>query len=74
MKAVASYLVESEPLGKGQFGTVHMCYKKEDPKVKYAVKVVQKKNLTPRLFNNLKNEINILAKVKSPNVIELNDI
>lgn len=30
--------------------------------------------LTPRLFTNLKNEINILAKIESPQVIKLHDI
>ncbi len=30
--------------------------------------------LSTRLFENLKNEINILAKINSPNVIKLVDI
>lgn len=30
--------------------------------------------LSARLFENLKNEINILAKINSPNVIKLVDI
>jgi serine/threonine-protein kinase ULK/ATG1 len=40
----------------------------------YAVKIIQKKALNPRLFNNLKNEINILAKIESKYVIKLHDI
>jgi serine/threonine protein kinase len=47
---------------------------KDDHKQNFAVKIIEKKSLTPRLFNNLKNEINILAKIKSPNVIHLHDI
>jgi serine/threonine protein kinase len=38
------------------------------------VKIIQKKALNPRLFNNLKNEINILAKIESKHVIKLHDI
>lgn len=71
MKAIANYLIDSEPLGKGQFGTVHRCYIKDDPKQNFAVKIIEKKGLSDRLFKNLKNEINILAKINSPNVIRL---
>jgi serine/threonine protein kinase len=74
MKAIANYLIDTEPLGKGQFGTVHRCYLKDDHKQNFAVKIIEKKSLSPRLFNNLKNEINILAKIQSPNVVRLHDI
>lgn len=74
MKAIANYLIESEPLGKGQFGQVHRCTQKDNPKAHFAVKVVKKSSLTPRLFNNLKNEINILTKINSPHVVRLQDI
>jgi serine/threonine protein kinase len=74
MKAIANYLIDAEPLGKGQFGTVHRCYMKDDHKSNFAVKIIEKKSLTPRLFNNLKNEINILAKINNQNVIRLHDI
>lgn len=40
----------------------------------YACKVILRKSLSPRLFNNLKNEINILSKINSVNVIRLNDL
>lgn len=30
--------------------------------------------MTPRLFNNMKNEINILTKINSPHVIKLHDL
>jgi serine/threonine protein kinase len=74
MKAIGSYLIEKESLGKGQFGTVYKCHLKSDSSKKFAVKIIQKKQLTPRLFNNLKNETNILAKIDSPHVIKLIDI
>ena len=50
------------------------CRKKENPTELFAVKVIEKKRLTERLFNNLKNEITILAKINSPYVIKLHDL
>ena len=47
---------------------------KEKQEKKYAVKVIEKKKLNPRLFHNLTNEINILSKIKSPYVIRLHDL
>jgi serine/threonine protein kinase len=38
------------------------------------VKIIEKKSLTRRLFNNLKNEINILGKINYQNVIRLHEI
>jgi serine/threonine protein kinase len=75
MKAIANYLVDGEAIGEGQFGKVHLCHLKTDPaKTHFAVKVIKKASLTPRLFNNLKNEINILTKIASPHVIRLHDV
>ena len=74
MKKIANYHIESEPLGKGQFGEVHRCQAAKDASKHYAVKIVKKSSLTPRLFNNLKNEIDILSKIESPHVVRLVDI
>lgn len=30
MKAIGNYIIETDPLGKGQFGTVHKCQEKLD--------------------------------------------
>ena len=40
MKAIANYLIENEPLGKGQFGQVHRCHNKDNANVHYEVKVI----------------------------------
>jgi len=53
---------------------VHRCHLKERPEKKYAVKIIDKTKLTPRLFHNLTNEINILSKINSPYVIRLRDL
>ena len=74
MKAIGNYLIEKESLGKGQFGQVFRCHSKDDVNQVFAVKIIQKKQLTPRLFQNLKNEITILSKIDHPQVIKLKDI
>jgi serine/threonine-protein kinase ULK/ATG1 len=74
MKAIGGYLIDKDSIGKGQFGQVFTCHLKTDPSKVFAVKIIQKKILNPRLFNNLKNEINILTKINSPYVIKLVDI
>jgi serine/threonine protein kinase len=53
---------------------VFKCYLKSDPSSVYACKVIKKSSLGPKLFNNLKNEINILTKISSPWVIKLFDL
>lgn len=64
MKTIANYVIDSsEKLGKGQFGEVFLCALKANKESHFAVKVIKKSSLTPRLFNNLKNEINILSKI-----------
>ncbi|CDW86267.1 protein kinase domain containing protein [Stylonychia lemnae] len=74
MKGIGKYLIEKVSLGQGQFGQVYRCHLKEDDSKIFACKVIKKSDLTAKLYDNLKNEINILAKIVSQNVIQLNDI
>lgn len=75
MKSVGEYFIEDrEKLGEGMFGTVCKGFLKADMTKSYAVKTINQKSLNQRLYNNLKNEISILAKINSPNVIKLIDI
>ena len=67
-------MLDKDPLGQGQFGSVYRCHLKGDMSKYFACKVIERKKLTQRLFNNLQNEIKILAKIKSPNVIALIDL
>ncbi len=65
MKAVGNYVLDKEPIGQGQFGSVYRCHLKGDMSKYYACKVIRRDKLTQRLFINLQNEIKILAKIKS---------
>lgn len=74
MKAIGAYILDKEMLGKGQFGTVYKCHAKSDARSLFACKTIQRKSLSPRLLNNLKNEINIMTKINSPSVVKLYDV
>lgn len=74
MKAIGNYLIEKVLLGKGQYGEVYRAHLKSDPNQKYAIKIINKKKLDTKLFAYLKNEINLLAKIESANVVRLYDL
>eukprot|EP01092_Planopodium_desertum_P007503 TRINITY_DN3080_c0_g3_i6.p1 TRINITY_DN3080_c0_g3~~TRINITY_DN3080_c0_g3_i6.p1 ORF type:complete len:333 (+),score=40.68 TRINITY_DN3080_c0_g3_i6:117-1001(+) len=57
-------------LGKGAFAVVHECTEKKDG-LKYAVKVIEKKQLGDDAKRSLNNEIAIMGKVHHPNTINL---
>ena len=71
MKKVGDYVLLSE-LGKGQFGVVYKA-KKADTGDVYAVKTVKKAsiNANPKLKSLFDTEINIMSKIKHPNVLHL---
>lgn len=74
MKVIGNYVLLKEQLGKGQYGSVNKCHVKGDPSKPFACKIITRQSLTPRLFNNLKNEISILSKIHSPYVVGLKDL
>lgn len=71
MKKVGDYLLLSE-LGKGQFGTVYKA-KKADSTDVFAVKTVKKDsiNQNSKLKSLFDTEINIMSKIKHPNILHL---
>jgi serine/threonine-protein kinase ULK2 len=74
MKAIGNFVIENEPIGKGQFCQVFRCTHSHRRNDYYAVKVVEKTSLTTRLLDDLKNEIISLTKIYSPHVVRLMDI
>ena len=53
---------------------MYRCHIDGEPDNHFACKVIERKNLTSRHFDNLQNEIKILAKIRSPYVIKLKDL
>jgi hypothetical protein len=53
MKAIGNYILDKDPLGKGQFGVVYRCHLKSDTSKVYACKVIERKKLNTRMFANL---------------------
>jgi len=62
-----------QELGRGAFSVVYMAVNKSTNE-KYAVKVINKKDLGKDYEKNLKMEVDILKKVNHPNIIALKEL
>jgi serine/threonine protein kinase len=71
MKRVGDYVLVSE-LGKGQFGIVYKAKHVNTGDV-YAIKTVKKASISsnPKLKSLFDTEINIMSKIKHPNILHL---
>jgi len=71
-KITDNYDIQKE-LGKGAFSVVHLAvHKKTGEKV--AVKIIDKKQAKPEDQKRLQTEVDILKKVKHPNIVSLKDL
>jgi serine/threonine protein kinase len=72
-KQVEKYIVTSEVIGRGSFGTVYRGFEKDDRELIVAVKVIpMEKAKSDQLFLKLlKREIEILKKLHNPNIVQL---
>ena len=71
---VDSYLL-NKSIGKGNFGEVYITQKKGEPNHYYATKKIDRSKCeSPQFFNRFANEVNILMKVKHPNIVKFIDI
>lgn len=61
-----------DKLGEGQFAVVYRCFSKADG-TEYAVKVIEKKNLTEQDKEGLKLEIQVLEEVDHHSIVKLHD-
>ena len=50
MKAIHDYILTPECIGKGQFGTVHLAYHKDNKEKLFACKVMDRIKLNARLL------------------------
>eukprot|EP00484_Ammonia_sp_Unknown_P005919 CAMPEP_0197072082 /NCGR_PEP_ID=MMETSP1384-20130603/209917_1 /TAXON_ID=29189 /ORGANISM="Ammonia sp." /LENGTH=342 /DNA_ID=CAMNT_0042510895 /DNA_START=119 /DNA_END=1147 /DNA_ORIENTATION=- len=60
-------------LGSGSFASVRTCHRKSDGEA-FAVKIMNKNFLTDKELLNLQQEIEILTRLKHPNIISLIDV
>ena len=57
-------------LGGGHFGSVRIAYKKNNPKKFYAVKSIQKKNVSEEDMDDLIREVEIISGLQHPNIVK----
>jgi serine/threonine-protein kinase ULK/ATG1 len=60
-------------IGKGSFSNVFKAHKLDDENAFYAIKIVSLKNLSNKIIENIKNEINIMLKINHENIIKLHE-
>lgn len=58
-------------LGKGQYGTVHYGYLKDNPEKIYAIKVIDRKKIRGKVHDLLTNEIEIMTEIQHKHVVGL---
>lgn len=75
-KQIGNYVLTTTKLGRGQFGEVVLAHPQQadGAKALMACKIIKKARLSKKMQQNLRNEIGILSRVESPNVIQLYDI
>ncbi|CAN0050218.1 unnamed protein product, partial [Sphacelaria rigidula] len=70
---INKYQIVSE-LGKGSYGTVHLCRDGETGQ-KYAMKVIQRRKRAQRpgqhLAETLRREVAVMKKLRHPNIVTL---
>jgi len=72
----SKYYKVGKHIGSGTFATVKRCIRRSDKK-QFAVKIINKTQLTSSELDQLKDEINILASIRShnhPHIINLIDV
>ena len=58
-------------LGKGQYGSVHYGYLRDNPKKYYAVKVIDRSRIRGKTHELLVNEIEIMTEIQHKHVVSL---
>lgn len=66
------HFIVGQTLGEGQFATVKTCWKKDDTKTEYALKMIKKERVTSFVsLKRVSNEIDILKRLNSPYVVSV---
>lgn len=63
-----------EELGSGQFAAVRTCWKGNNPKLEYAIKIIKKDRMTTHLsVSRLSDEVGLLLKLQNQYVISIKE-
>jgi len=66
---------EQNHIGTGKFAVVHLCWRRNQPEKRYALKVINTKVGDMASLNRIREEITILQMLGShPNIVTLNDV
>lgn len=57
-----------QPIGKGNFGTVHLCIRKADKEV-LVMKIIDTKNLDKIAMEAILKEVQLLTELQHPNIV-----
>jgi serine/threonine protein kinase len=69
----SSRWIMGKKLGEGAFAEVKLCTSKKDPTRECAVKIMNKAKMSPSDLESVKNEIDIMRKLKHPNIVQIHD-
>jgi serine/threonine protein kinase len=64
------YKVNDHLLGSGSFGKVYLGHSKENENVKFAIKVLQLKNVSKTLREQMHEELLVLCKLDHPYIAQ----
>ncbi|ETO24149.1 calcium/calmodulin-dependent protein kinase-like protein, partial [Reticulomyxa filosa] len=70
----SDYYMCGDRLGSGTFAIVKKCYRKNANRQVFAVKIIDKKNLTARELVGLKYETKVLQTMEHPSIIKAVDV
>ena len=60
------YNVQRDLLGAGAFGRVYLAHSRDDPNIKFAIKILNLKELKPSAIAQMRKELQILIQLDHP--------
>lgn len=72
-KLKAQYDINMKVLGSGSYGKVFLAQNKEDPSIKIAIKVMNKRDMTEDDLQSLRREVQIMQQVDHPSIVKYHE-